>query len=183
MSADQQAKGSNMTAKREDYISWQDYFMGIAILSAQRSKDPRSQVGACIVTPENKIVGIGYNGFPIGCSDDVLPWAREAVELCDTKYPYVCHAELNAIMNKNAVDIRGCRIYTTLFPCNECTKLIIQSGIVQVIYLSDKYRDTPSCRAARRMMDMVGLVYEQFQPKIPRIVIDFAQEAQDVTRV
>lgn len=170
-----------MTAKRTDYISWPDYFMGIAILSSQRSKDPSSQVGACIVNPQNKIVGIGYNGFPIGCSDDELPWAREG-DACDTKYPYVCHAELNAIMNKNAADLTDCRIYTTLFPCCECTKLIIQGGIKKVIYLSDKYHDTDSVRASRRMMDMAGVEYEAFAPQRDRITIDFAKEAESVTR-
>jgi dCMP deaminase len=167
-----------MAQKRADYISWDDYFMGIAVLSAQRSKDPNSQVGACIVNEENKIVGIGYNGFPIGCSDDELPWAREAAAACDTKYPYVCHAEMNAILNKIAVELRNCRIYTTLFPCNECSKLIIQSGIRQVIYLSDKYRETESCVASRRMFDMARVAYEPYQSKVERIVIDFAQEAE-----
>jgi dCMP deaminase len=172
-----------MTGKRSDYISWDDYFMGIAILSAHRSKDPNSQVGACIVNPQNKIVGIGYNGFPMGCSDDELPWAREAGSALDTKYPYVCHAELNAITNTNAADLRQCRIYVTLFPCNECTKLLIQSGIVKVIYLSDKYHDTDSAHASRRMLDMAGVQYHLFKAQTPRIVIDFPQEADDVTRV
>ena len=172
-----------MTEKRKDYISWADYFMGIAILSAHRSKDPNSQVGACIVSPENKIVGIGYNGFPIGCSDEELPWARQADSPNDTKYPYVCHAELNAIMNKNAADLAGCTIYVTLFPCNECTKLLIQSGISKIVYLSDKYHDTDSSRAARRMLDMVGIAYEPFPPGRPPIVIDFVREAHDVTKI
>jgi len=172
-----------MTGKRTDYISWDDYFMGIAILSAQRSKDPSSQVGACIANGQNKIVGIGYNGFPLGCSDDALPWAREAGSSCDTKYPYVCHAELNAIMNRNAAELEGCHIYTTLFPCNECTKLIIQSGIRKVIYLSDKYHDSESCQASRRMMDMAGVAYEAFRPGVSRLTIDFAAEAANVTRV
>jgi dCMP deaminase len=172
-----------MTEKRKDYISWSDYFMGIAILSAHRSKDPNSQVGACIVSPQNKIVGIGYNGFPIGCADDDLPWAREADHVNETKYPYVCHAELNAIMNKNAADLTGCTIYVTLFPCNECTKLLIQSGIRRIVYLSDKYHDTDSACAARRMLDMVKIAYEQFRPACERVMIDFAREAQDVTRI
>ncbi|XP_041943386.1 deoxycytidylate deaminase isoform X1 [Alosa sapidissima] len=114
--------------KREDYLEWPEYFMAVAFLSAQRSKDPSSQVGACIVNPENKIVGIGYNGMPNGCNDDLLPWARAAADRLDTKYPYVCHAELNAIMNKNSADVKGCTIYVALFPCNECAKLIIQAG-------------------------------------------------------
>ncbi len=172
-----------MGGKRSDYISWSDYFMGIAILSAQRSKDPNSQVGACIVNAENKIVGIGYNGFPRGCSDDELPWARESTNPIDTKYPYVCHAELNAIMNKNSANLTGCRLYSTLFPCCECTKLIIQGGITEIIYLSDKYHDTESVQAARRMLDMAGIRYLPFRPTRERIVIDFAQEADAVTRV
>lgn len=172
-----------MLKKRSDYISWSDYFMGIAILSAHRSKDPNSQVGACIVNPQNKIVGIGYNGFPLGCSDDELPWDREGESFYDTKYPYVCHAELNAILNKNAADLRGCTLYVTLFPCCECTKLIIQSGIGRVVYLSDKYADTDSCRAARRMLDMAGVEYCPFTPQMERLVIDFAKEAERVTGI
>ena len=172
-----------MSAKRKDYISWDDYFMGIAILSSRRSKDPNSQVGACIVDPHKRIVGIGYNGFPVGCSDDELPWAREAERPADTKYPYVCHAELNAIMNKNAADLTDCRLYVTLFPCSECAKLVIQSGINGVVYLSDKYHDSDSCRAARRMFDMAGVVYEAFTPKTERITIDFQEAADTATKV
>ena len=172
-----------MTEKRRDYLNWDDYFMGLAILSAQRSKDPNSQVGACIVDGNNKIVGIGYNGFPIGCSDDELPWAREAASALDTKYPYVCHAELNAILNTNIADTSGCRLYVTLFPCNECAKLVIQSGIREIIFLSDKYRDTDSNRAARRMFDMAGVKCRIFQAQTPRIVIDFSEQAAKATRV
>jgi dCMP deaminase len=172
-----------VTGKRTDYITWDDYFMGIAILSSFRSKDPNSQVGACIVSPQNKIVGIGYNGFPIGCSDDELPWTREADCPYNTKYPYVCHAELNAIMNKNAADLAGCTLYVTLFPCNECAKLIIQSSIRRIVYLSDKYHDSESSRAARRMFDMCAIVYEPFRPSVERLVIDFAKEADHVKRV
>ncbi|XP_007998550.2 deoxycytidylate deaminase isoform X3 [Chlorocebus sabaeus] len=124
--------GPNMSEvsckKRDDYLEWPEYFMAVAFLSAQRSKDPNSQVGACIVNSENKIVGIGYNGMPNGCSDDLLPWSRTAKNKLDTKYPYVCHAELNAIMNKNSTDVKGCSMYVALFPCNECAKLIIQAG-------------------------------------------------------
>uniref|UniRef100_A0A3P9AD18 dCMP deaminase n=1 Tax=Esox lucius TaxID=8010 RepID=A0A3P9AD18_ESOLU len=122
------ASSSAPTKKREDYLEWPEYFMAVAFLSAQRSKDPSSQVGACIVNPENKIVGIGYNGMPNGCDDDLLPWSRYADDRLDTKYPYVCHAELNAIMNKNSADVKGCSMYVALFPCNECAKLIIQAG-------------------------------------------------------
>ena len=129
--------------KRKDYISWDEYFMGIAILSAMRSKDDSSQVGACIVSPENKILSLGYNGMPIGCNDDDMPWDREGDEL-ETKYMYVCHAELNAILNSAHSDLRGSRVYVTLFPCNECTKAIIQSGIAEVVYYGDKYHDGKS---------------------------------------
>ncbi|XP_043918476.1 deoxycytidylate deaminase isoform X2 [Protopterus annectens] len=145
--------------KRDDYLEWPEYFMAVAFLSAQRSKDPNSQVGACIVNPEHKIVGIGYNGMPNGCSDDVLPWARTAKNKLDTKYPYVCHAELNAIMNKNSADVKGCTMYVALFPCNECAKLIIQAGIKEVIFMSDKYHDTPEMTAARRLFDLAEIKY------------------------
>ncbi|XP_075053383.1 deoxycytidylate deaminase isoform X3 [Mixophyes fleayi] len=148
-----------MCKKREDYLEWCEYFMAVAFLSAQRSKDPSSQVGACIVNPENKIVGIGYNGMPNGCHDDVLPWARTAKDKLDTKYPYVCHAELNAIMNKNSSDVKGCVMYVALFPCNECAKLIIQAGIKEVIYMSDKYHDSPEMKASRHMLDLTGIKY------------------------
>ena len=113
--------------KRTDYINWDEYFMGIALLTAMRSKDPSSQVGACIVSPENKILSLGYNGMPIGCDDDAMPWEREGDPL-DTKYMYVCHAELNAILNSAHNNLKGARVYVTLFPCNECAKAIIQSG-------------------------------------------------------
>eukprot|EP01041_Mallomonas_annulata_P005349 gene5349-10696_t len=140
--------------KRDNVIIWDDYFMAVAFLSAMRSKDPNTQVGACIVNPDQRIVGIGYNGFPRGCSDDELPWAKEADDELDTKYPYVCHAEVNAILNKNSADVRGCKMYVALFPCNDCAKIIIQSGIVEVVYLCDKYHDKPTFRASRRMLDM-----------------------------
>lgn len=172
-----------MTEKRSDYISWDDYFMGIAVLSAQRSKDPSTQVGACIVNAERKIVGIGYNGFPIGCTDDQLPWGSTGCSVLDTKYPYVCHAELNAIMNKNQSDLKGSRIYTTLFPCNECTKLIIQSGIREIIFLSDKYHETEGCQASRRMLEMAAIEYRPFVARRKRIEIDFEKEALNVTKV
>ncbi len=183
MSGDARRRDTSiMKTKREDYISWADYFMGIAILSAYRSKDPSSQVGACIVNPDNKIVGIGYNGFPIGCGDDELPWAREADSSLDTKYPYVCHAELNAIMNSPS-DVRGCRIYVTLFPCNECAKLIIQSGIERVIYLSDKYHASESAQASRRLLAMAGVDTIPFKAGVERMVIDFGREARQVSNI
>jgi len=141
-----------MSDKRTDYLSWDEYFMAVALLSSQRSKDPNTQVGACVANRENKIVGVGYNGFPLGCSDDDLPWARTG-DFLQTKYPYVCHAELNAVLNSISRDLRGCRIYVGLFPCNECTKVIIQAGIEEIIYLSDKYADTDVVRASKRMLD------------------------------
>ncbi|XP_023670511.2 deoxycytidylate deaminase isoform X2 [Paramormyrops kingsleyae] len=167
------AETQPLTMKREDYLEWPEYFMAVAFLSAQRSKDPSSQVGACIVSQENKIVGIGYNGMPNGCSDDLLPWSREGPDKLNTKYPYVCHAELNAIMNKNSYDVKGCSIYVALFPCNECAKLIIQAGIKEVIYLSDKYHDNPEMTASRRLFDMARVTCRQFVPKCSKIVIDF----------
>ncbi len=150
--------------KRQDYISWDEYFMGIALLTAQRSKDNSSQVGACIVNKENKILSLGYNGMPIGCLDDEMPWEREGKPL-DTKYMYVCHAELNAILNhaSGTGSLRGARIYTTLFPCNECAKALIQSGISEVIYYEDKYADTDSVIASKRMFDMVGVRYKHYE--------------------
>ena len=151
--------------KRQDYISWDEYFMGIAMLSAMRSKDNNSQVGACIVSPENKILSLGYNGMPIGCADDDMPWEREGENPLDTKYMYVCHAELNAILNNAHGNLKGARIYVTLFPCNECTKALIQSGIGEVIYLSDKYHDTPASVASRRMMKMAGIKFTPYTLK------------------
>ena len=121
--------------KRENYISWDEYFMGIALLSAQRSKDPSTQVGACIVNQSNKIMSLGYNGLPAGCDDDEFPWERCGDDDYETKYPYVCHAELNAILNAGGRDLSGCKLYVALFPCNECAKAIIQSGIKEVVYL------------------------------------------------
>jgi len=162
-----------MSKKRVGYLEWDEYFMGVAFLAAQRSKDPSTQVGACIVNPQRKIVGIGYNGFPIGCSDDELPWSKTAADRLDTKYPYVCHAELNAIINKNSSDVRGCTMYVTLFPCNECAKLSIQAGLAKIIYLSDKHHNKPEMVASRKLFDMVGLKYERFVPKRDQIVIDY----------
>ena len=149
--------------KRKDYISWDEYFMGIAMLTAMRSKDPNSQVGACIVTPENKILSLGYNGMPIGCSDDDMPWEREG-EALDTKYMYVCHAELNAILNNAHGNLRGSRVYVTLFPCNECAKAIIQSGIQEIIYAEDKYHDSDINIASRRLLMMAGVKFRPYRP-------------------
>ncbi len=153
---------AQQTEKRKDYLSWDEYFMAVALLSAERSKDPSTQVGACVANKDNKIVGVGYNGFPWGCSDEELPWAREG-DLLNTKYPYVCHAELNAVLNCIKRDLNGCRIYVGLFPCNECTKVIIQSGIKEIIYLSDKYAGTDSIKASKRMLDLANIRYRQFE--------------------
>ena len=146
--------------KREDYISWDEYFMGMAALSAKRSKDPGTQVGACIVNSRNKVVGVGYNGLPIGLNDDSFPWGKQG-DFLDTKYPYVCHAELNAILNNVGMDLNGCRIYSTLFPCNECAKAIIQSGIKEVIYLSDKYSEYNETKVSKIMFDTAGITYRK----------------------
>ena len=156
---------------RTDYISWDEYFMGIALLSAMRSKDDNSQVGACIVNNENKILSLGYNGMPIGCADKDMPWRRTGAPL-DTKYMFVCHAELNAILNSPAPSLKGARVYVTLCPCNECTKAIIQSGISEIIYLSDKYHDTESSIAARRMLDMTGVKYRKYETRGRRITME-----------
>ena len=152
--------------KRKDYLSWDQYFMGIAMLSAQRSKDPHTQVGACIVSPDKKILSMGYKGIPIGCDDDKTPWTSDGDPL-DTKYLYVCHAEFNAILNSGAKTLRDATIYVTLFPCNECTKAIIQCGIKKVVYLEDKYPDSDAVIASKRMMDMTGIEYVQY-PKPER---------------
>ncbi|XP_025086019.1 LOW QUALITY PROTEIN: deoxycytidylate deaminase-like [Pomacea canaliculata] len=160
--------------KRADYLSWDEYFMATAFLSAQRSKDPRTQVGACIVNSENKIVGIGYNGMPIGCSDDLLPWHRDPENILESKQLYVCHAEMNAVLNKNSADVKDCRIYVVLFPCNECAKIVIQSGIREVIYYSDKYADKDEFKASKKLLDMAGIRYRQYRPERQKIVIDFS---------
>ncbi len=161
--------------KRTDYISWDDYFLGIALLAARRSKDPGTQVGACIVTPANRVVSIGYNGMPYGCSDDEFPWNREGDAL-GTKYAYVCHAELNAILNASGHDLNGCRIYVPLFPCNECAKAIIQSGINKVLYLSDKYKDTDIVIASKRMLQAAGVELVQLQPETEELRLSFRIE-------
>lgn len=158
--------------KREDHISWDEYFMGVALLSSMRSKDPNTQVGACIVNRDRRIVGVGYNGFPTGCSDDELPWDREGNWL-ETKYPYVCHAELNAILNSIGGTLKDCTLYVALFPCNECTKAIIQAGIRRVVYLSDKYADSDSTRASRNMLTQAGVELVRFTPDRDELVIRF----------
>ncbi|WP_028584830.1 deoxycytidylate deaminase [Desulfogranum mediterraneum] len=164
-----------MSQKRSGYLSWDEYFMAVALLSGLRSKDPSTQVGACVANPQNKIVGVGYNGFPWGCSDDELPWAREGNYL-DTKYPYVCHAELNAVLNSITRDLRDCRLYVALFPCNECTKVIIQSGIREIIYMSDKYSATESVQASKLMLEKSNTHYRRFIPERDSILLDFNRQ-------
>lgn len=157
--------------KRTDYLTWDEYFMGISLLSAQRSKDNNTQVGACIVNKENKILSLGYNGMPIGCHDDEMPWEREG-EPVDTKYMYVCHAELNAILNRSSDSLDGAKLYVTLFPCNECAKAIIQSGIKEIIYLSDKYSESDANIASKKMFDMVGIAYRKYEMTGRELVIN-----------
>ena len=157
--------------KRNDYISWDEYFMGVALLAAKRSKDPNTQVGACIVNKNKRILSTGYNGFPYGCSDDTFSWDRDGD---DTKYKYVVHAELNAILNAGGRDLTGSRLYVDLFPCNECAKAIIQSGISEVVYLYDKYADTAETIASKKMLNSAGVRLTQLTPGASKIVIDFA---------
>ncbi len=159
--------------KRTNYINWDEYFMGVAMLAAKRSKDPNTQVGACIVSADNIIISTGYNGMPKGCSDDEFPWDRTGEE---TKYPYVVHAELNAILNANGRDLRGSRVYVALFPCNECAKAIIQSGVSEVVYLSDKYAGTPMNAASKRMLNAAGVKLTRLKTDVQSILLDFVPE-------
>ena len=154
-------------------ITWDEYFMGVAILSAFRSKDPSTGSGACIVNDKNRIVGVGYNGFPAGCADEELPW-EQCGEYLETKYPYVVHAELNSILNSSG-DLSGCRMYNVLFPCNECAKAIIQSGIRELVYLNyNKSSESDIFIAARKLFDMAGVVYRKLEPRINNFVLDFS---------
>ena len=148
-----------MSEKREDYINWDEYFIGVAKLSAKRSKDPNTQVGACIVSEDNKILSMGYNGFPRGCSDEEFPWGKDL------------ESELNAILNYRGGSLEGSKIYVTLFPCNECAKAIIQAGIKTIIYEDDKYADSPSVRASKRMLNAAGVRYYEYQPSGRKIEI------------
>uniref|UniRef100_A0A0A9VUP4 Probable deoxycytidylate deaminase n=1 Tax=Lygus hesperus TaxID=30085 RepID=A0A0A9VUP4_LYGHE len=159
---------------RANYISWDDLFMSSAFLIAMRSKDPVTQVGACIVNEENKIVGMGYNGMPIGCDDKLFPWGKTGDAL-SRKFMYVCHAEMNAVLNKNSSDVKNCRIYVGLFPCNECAKIIIQSGIKEVIFLSDKNKVKPETVASKIMFEAAGVTYRRHVPNNSKITIDFSK--------
>ena len=161
-----------MGEKRRGYITWDEYFMGVAKLAAMRSKDPNTQVGACIVSEDNKILSMGYNGFPSGCSDDEFPWSREDEDPYNEKYFYVTHSELNAILNYRGGSLEGSKLYVTLFPCNECAKAIIQSGIKEVIYDCNKYKGTPSVAASMRMFDAAGVKYHPYRRTGRKIQIE-----------
>ena len=150
-------------AKRDGYISWDEFFMGAAMLCAERSKDPNTTVGACIIDDDKKILSCGYNGAPTGFSDEIMPWDRDG-DFINTKYAYVCHAEANAILNSHS-DLRGSTIYVDLFPCNECAKLIIQAGIKKVIYYSDKYNGTEGNIVAKKLFDECNVQYTKYIPK------------------
>lgn len=163
-----------MSDKRADYISWDEYFMGVSLLASQRSKDPNTQVGACIIDGQNRILSTGYNGFPQGCSDDEFPWNRDESR-GDTKYQFVVHAELNAILNARAKNLAGSKLYVSLFPCHECAKAIIQSGVAEVVYLSDKYNGTPSDVASKRMLNAAGIKLTKLNPTKAQLVLDFTK--------
>ena len=158
-------------SKREDYLSWDEYFMGIAFLSGMRSKDPSTQVGACIIDEDKKIIGIGYNGFPMGSSDDTMPWGREG-DFLETKYPYVVHAELNAILN-SIKSLKNSTIYVTHFPCNECAKAIVQSGIKKVVYFSDKHKDLETTMASKKILENANVEISHINLDKEKIVINF----------
>lgn len=157
--------------KRQNYLEWDEYFMGIAFLSAMRSKDPSTQVGACIIDEDKKIIGIGYNGFPVGSSDDKMPWGKEG-NFLDTKYPYVVHAELNAILN-SIKSLKNCTIYVTHFPCNECAKAIVQSGIKKVVYFSDKHKHLDSSKASKMILENAGVETVNLKIQKNEILIKF----------
>ncbi|GMR53675.1 hypothetical protein PMAYCL1PPCAC_23870, partial [Pristionchus mayeri] len=160
---------------REDYLEWDEYFMGIAILTSQRSKDPKTQVGCVVVDSRFRVVAAGYNGMPWGCADSSMPWGKDAVDPLKDKNAFVCHAEMNAVMNKNCVDLEGTRLYTSLFPCNECAKIVVQSRMKEVIYLSD--RDSWKQTASKELFDRVGISYRQFVPKRNTVVIDYTKHS------
>ncbi len=160
-----------MSNQRKDYISWDTYFMGVAKLSAMRSKDPNTQVGACIVSKDNKILSVGYNGAPKGFEDSEMPWDREG-DFLNTKYAYVCHAELNAILNSHGANLEDSKIYVDLFPCNECAKAIIQAGIKEVIYLSDKYSNTESNIVSKRLLSTCNVKCRQYKSENNSLTIE-----------
>lgn len=153
--------------KDTNYISWDTYFMGVALLSSYRSKDPNTKVGACIVNKDKRIIGIGYNGFPYGCNDDTFPWEREG-DYLDCKYPYVVHAEPNAILNSTS-NLQGATLYVTLFPCNECAKAVIQTGIKEIVYADNKYKDTTGTQASMKMLQLAGVKTREYHDRKPEI--------------
>ena len=160
-----------MSDKRKDYISWDEYFMGVAELSAMRSKDPHTQVGCCIVSPDHKILSMGYNGFPRGCSDDDFPWKREGPPL-ENKYFYTTHSELNAILNYRGGSLEGSSLYVTLFPCNECAKAISQGGIKEIVDDSDKYENEPSTSASKKMLSSAGVEFRKYKRSNRELIIE-----------
>ncbi|KAI3512812.1 hypothetical protein L1887_20131 [Cichorium endivia] len=166
-------------SKRNGYLSWDDYFMAVAFLSAERSKDPYRQVGACLVSQDGIILGIGYNGFPRGCSDDKLPWSKKSKngDPLETKYPYVCHAEVNCILNTNHASAAGQKLYVTMFPCNECAKVIIQSGVSEVIYFVEKSLENADVIyvASHKLLSMAGIKVRRHQPGMNQILLKFSQ--------
>ncbi len=151
-----------MSGERTDVISWDDFFMQVALSASMRSKDPNTQVGACIAGLDHRILSVGYNGTPRGLNDDEFPWDSSNDPLLD-KHSYVIHAEVNAILNYRGSlqDMQGATVYVTLFPCNECAKLLVQSGIGEVVYLSDKYCGTTSNLIAKSVFDKSGVAYRQ----------------------
>ncbi len=177
----EEKKHNTSNVKRENYLSWDETFMLMCCLIAQRSKDPNSQIGACVVDQNNIIVGLGYNGFPRNCSDDAFPWGRgEEKKYSDTKYAYVVHAEANAIYNANK-SVKGCKLYTYLFPCNECAKTIVQTGIKEVIYAEDFYHDKDETVASRKILDSAGVICRQYKPKydLKNIFCEYKKESSD----
>ncbi|VEU39613.1 unnamed protein product [Pseudo-nitzschia multistriata] len=171
------------SGRREDYLSWEDYFMSVALLTAQRSKDPSTQVGACIVDGQNRIVGLGYNGMPTGLDDDLMPWGRANAQAIFNKYVYVTHAEVNAILNSKegygSPRVRGGTLYVTLFPCEHCTKKVVQSGIRAVVYLEDKYHDTDGCKASRAMLRCAGIEVREHVRTVEAVTVDFGRGGEE----
>jgi len=160
-----------MLAPKSDIITWDDFFMGVCKLAAERSRDPSTAVGCCIVDDFNNIVGVGFNGLPRGCDPNLFPWDREGGFL-DTKYAYISHSETNALDNADRSKVRGSRLYVSLFPCNECSKRIIQNGIKEVIFLSDKYHNTDAAEASRRLLVAAGIKTRQFVCNRHQVILD-----------
>lgn len=166
---------SDNNRKRQSYLTWEQYFMGVALISAERSKDPDTQVGACIVNQDNRICGMGYNGMPNGINDDDMPWGKDSDDILDTKKFYVCHAEMNAIVNKLSADIRGCTMYVALYPCNECAKIIIQSGIKEVVYYDDKNRHEDEAKASEYLFEKAIITVRKYQQTTTNLTIGEVQ--------